>query len=110
MSARSSLYALAIATVMAAELVSGDHLQRPLVRAVAESVAPGYFSVPDSMVAREITAGETHTYQTTLPSNNYFRASVDFLGTDATITVVDPDGQVLEQLNSLHYGATQLGS
>ena len=56
--------------------------------------------VPGEALERLMSEGERHHYQVTLDSGQYVHVTVDQLGVDVVISVVDPNGQKIYEVDS----------
>ncbi|HEX7176186.1 MAG TPA: CHAT domain-containing protein [Pyrinomonadaceae bacterium] len=61
---------------------------------------------PGKSTAQELSAGEVHSYQITLDTGQYLHAVVEPQGIDADVTLYEPGGQALAQLDCRDYGPT----
>lgn len=98
-----ALGVLCVLSLSGAEAI--DARQAPAktsARSVQEVVASG---VP---VERDLASGQTHTYQLALGGEECVRVSVEQLGVDATIAVVDGSGRPVREENRLGEHGTEL--
>jgi CHAT domain-containing protein/tetratricopeptide (TPR) repeat protein len=51
-------------------------------------------------VEREIAAGQAHAYQVDVPVGNYFHADVEQRGIDVSVSLFDPAGNLLSEIDS----------
>jgi len=61
---------------------------------------------PGKSTTRELSAGEIHSYQITLDTNQYLRVVLEQRGMEAGVTLYEPGGRMLFQLDCRHYGPT----
>ena len=61
---------------------------------------------PSKSIARELSTGEIHSYQITFDAGQYLHAVIKQQGIDAGVTLYEPSGRVLLQLDCRHYGPT----
>ena len=59
-------------------------------------------------IARELSTGETHVCLITLDAGQYLHAVVEQQGIDAGVTLYEPGGRMLVQLDCRHYGPTPI--
>jgi CHAT domain-containing protein/tetratricopeptide (TPR) repeat protein len=55
----------------------------------------------EKAVEREIAAGQAHEYAVELEASAYFHAAVEQLGIDVAVSILDPSGQPLTEVDSL---------
>src|SRR5205085_4989015 len=53
---------------------------------------------PGTPSTREIAGGQKHEYQILLVANQYLRVALDHYGFEATLTLLAPDGQKLDEV------------
>lgn len=108
-----SLALLAIAFLLS-ELMFGSRPRALSLTASAESgiTQQGTVSVPlpspGSSITRELSPGEIHTYQISLDTNQYFHALIDQQGPETGVTIYEPGGRMIVQLDCRHYGPTPI--
>jgi CHAT domain-containing protein/tetratricopeptide (TPR) repeat protein len=111
---RSTKYSLTILAVACAlTALTYESRPRPLhvtafaAPSTAEQGADGVpLPAPGTSIGRELSAGESHSYQITLDAGQYLHAVVEQQGMDAGLTVSGPDGRLLVQLDCRRYGPT----
>jgi CHAT domain-containing protein/uncharacterized protein HemY len=110
-SVKYSLAFLTIAFILSEPVFKSRHLPLPpTVLAESSSTEQGKDSsalpARGESVARELSAGEIHSYKIALDVNQYLRAIVEPQGIDAGVTLFEPGGRVLVQLDCRYYGPT----
>ncbi|MBC8029922.1 MAG: tetratricopeptide repeat protein [Pyrinomonadaceae bacterium] len=108
---KNSLALLAIAFILSEPTFQG----RPrsvLLTAFAESSGTEqgtdgiHLPAPGESTTQELSAGEFHSYRITLETNQYLHALVEQHGMEAGVTLYEPSGRILVQLDCRHYGPT----
>jgi CHAT domain-containing protein/Tfp pilus assembly protein PilF len=69
---------------------------------------PGDFSLPAAgkSTTPELSAGQTDSYQVSLNEGSYLRTVIELRGTDATVTVHEPGGRAILNIDCREYRAT----
>ena len=106
-----SLALLAIAFILLEPTFKGRLSTLPLtVLAESSSTEPGTDGIPlprpGESTTRELATGEIHSYQIALDPNQYLHAVIEQHGIDAGVTVYEPGGRTLVQLDCRNYGPT----
>jgi CHAT domain-containing protein/Flp pilus assembly protein TadD len=110
-SVKYSLALLSVAFILSEPVFKSCHLPLPpTVLAESSSAEQGTDSIslpaPGKSTARELSTGETHSYHTRLDTNQYLHIVIEPQGIDAGVTLYEPGGRMLVQLDCRNYGPT----